>query len=124
MLGGGGLPWVDAMVFSHEDLDHSGGALTVLESIEVGALASSLPESHALNALVPGARRCVAGMAWVWDGVKFEFLHPDADTKAVRRNDSSCVLRIDTAGGAMLLTGGVERPGGGDVVKKWKTLRP
>jgi competence protein ComEC len=123
MLRGAGLPRLDAMVLSHEDLDHIGGALTVLESIEVGALASSLPESHALNALVPGARRCVAGMAWVWDGVKFEFLHPDADTKAVRRNDASCVLRIDTAGGSMLLTGDIERAAEGILVKNSKSLR-
>ncbi len=123
VLRGAGLPRLDAMVLSHEDLDHIGGALTVLESIEVDALASSLPENHALNALVPGARRCAAGTAWVWDGVKFEFLHPDADARAARRNDASCVLRIDTAGGSLLLTGDIERAAEGVLVKSAKSLR-
>jgi competence protein ComEC len=108
-LRGAGLSRLDAMVLSHEDLDHIGGALTVLESIEVGALASSLPEKHALNALVPAARRCAAGTRWEWDGVSFEFLHPSAGAAPARRNDLSCVLRVKTAGGAMLLTGDIER---------------
>jgi competence protein ComEC len=109
LLRGTGLARLDAMVLSHEDLDHIGGALTVLESIEVDVLASSLPEKHALNALVPAARRCAAGTRWEWDGVSFEFLHPSADAAPARRNDLSCVLRVKTAGGSMLLTGDIER---------------
>jgi competence protein ComEC len=95
------------MVLSHEDLDHIGGALTLLETFEVGELHSSLPPPHPLNALA-AARRCAAGQAWTWDGVRFEFLHP-APGRSYKRNDGSCVLRIATGGGAMLLTGDIER---------------
>jgi competence protein ComEC len=43
---------VDLMVLTHEDMDHVGGALTVLESVQVHSLASSLAPTHPLNALV------------------------------------------------------------------------
>jgi competence protein ComEC len=102
-----GVSRIDAMVLSHEDLDHIGGALTILETFEVDALHSSLPATHPLNALAASSR-CAAGQAWTWDGVRFEFLHPVAG-RSYKRNDGSCVLRIATAGGSMLLTGDIER---------------
>ncbi len=106
-LRGAGIGHVDLMVLSHEDFDHIGGALAVLESLDVGALASSLAPRHPLNALVAAPRRCAAGQAWEWDGVRFEFLHPAMELQ--KRNDRSCVLRIAAKGGAMLLTGDIER---------------
>ncbi|HXJ08921.1 MAG TPA: ComEC/Rec2 family competence protein, partial [Burkholderiales bacterium] len=106
-LRGAGLARLDAMVLTHEDLDHVGGALTVLETLEVDALASSLPARHPLQAHAPARRACSAGERWEWDGVRFEFLHPGGAWQ--RRNDSSCVLRVSTAGGSMLLTGDIER---------------
>jgi len=109
MLRGQGIDRLDMMILSHEDLDHLGGALTVLETFEVRALASSLPPAHALHALAPQTARCAAGTRWEWDGVRFEFLHPPAGWEAARRNNQSCVLRVQTAGGAMLLTGDIER---------------
>jgi competence protein ComEC len=109
LLRGAGIERVDMMVVSHEDVDHLGGVLTVLETFEVRALASSLPSGHALNALVPASVRCRAGERWEWDGVRFEFLHPPAGWELARRNNQSCVLRVETAGAAMLLTGDVER---------------
>ena len=104
-----GARGVDLMVLSHEDTDHIGGALSVLEGMEVQELASSLPQAHALNALVPAPRRCLAGESWDWDGVRFAFLHPRPEEAPVRRNNLSCVMRIDAGGAAMLLTGDIER---------------
>ncbi|HEV3011143.1 MAG TPA: ComEC/Rec2 family competence protein, partial [Burkholderiales bacterium] len=109
LLRGAGIRGVDMMVLSHEDIDHLGGALTVLEAVEVEALASSLARGHALNALVGTAGRCGAGRAWEWDGVRFEFLHPQAGWETARRNNQSCVLRVDAGGTSMLLTGDIER---------------
>lgn len=109
LLRASGIERLDALVLTHEDLDHLGGALTVLESVEVDLVSSSLPGEHMLHALPHAARRCAAGARWQWDGVRFEFLHPPADAAAVRRNDRSCVLKVATAGGAMLLTGDIER---------------
>ncbi len=42
--------------------------------------------------------------------MRFEFLHPPLDHAVTRRNNLSCVLRIATAAGAVLLTGDIERP--------------
>jgi competence protein ComEC len=104
-----GVRSIDLLVLSHEDIDHLGGALTLLESLEVHALASSLPRSHPLHslALMPG--RCAAGIAWNWDGVRFEFLHPPPGWETARRNNQSCVLRVTAGASSMLLTGDIER---------------
>jgi competence protein ComEC len=104
-----GIARLDALVLTHQDTDHTGGALTLLEGMEVDQLLSSMPESHPLLALAPAPRRCLRGMAWDWDGVRFEMLHPAAGSAARRRNDESCVLRVSAGGVAMLLTGDIER---------------
>jgi competence protein ComEC len=109
LLRGAGIRSLDLLVLSHEDVDHLGGALTVLETVEVRALASSLPRGHALNSLVATPARCAAGMRWDWDGVRFEFLHPQPGWEGARRNNQSCVLRVEAGGRAMLLTGDIER---------------
>jgi competence protein ComEC len=104
-----GIAKLDALVLTHDDTDHTGGALSLLEGMEVGHVLSSLPESHPLLALAPSPRRCLRGMAWEWDGVRFEMLHPAAGSVARRRNDESCVLRVGAGGVSMLLTGDIER---------------
>ena len=48
------------------------------------------------------------GQQWTWDGVRFAVLHPPDDFYAVPRikpNDLSCVLRIESPHGSVLLTG-------------------
>lgn len=106
-LRGSGIERLDAVVLTHDDLDHLGGALTVLESVEVDLVISSLARAHPLHALAAQARPCEAGTSWRWDGVRFEFLHPGSGT--TRKNDRSCVLRVQGAAAAMLLTGDIER---------------
>jgi competence protein ComEC len=104
-----GVRGLDLLVLSHEDSDHLGGALTVLETFEVAAMASSLPRGHALNNLVAAPARCAAGTRWQWDGVQFEFLHPQPGWESARRNNQSCVLRVAAGTGSVLLTGDIER---------------
>jgi competence protein ComEC len=69
----------------------------------------ALPPAHALLALAAAPQRCKRGMAWEWDGVQFEVLHPAPGGAARRRNDDSCVLRVTAGGATMLLTGDIER---------------
>jgi competence protein ComEC len=109
LLRAAGIRGVDMLVLSHEDVDHVGGALTVLEALEVQALASSLARTHALNSLVAAPGRCAAGRSWEWDGVRFAFLHPQPGWETARRNNQSCVLRVEAGGASMLLTGDIER---------------
>ncbi|WP_395691024.1 DNA internalization-related competence protein ComEC/Rec2 [Piscinibacter sp.] len=102
---------IDRLVLSHRDLDHVGGAPALLAALPVHALSSSLAADHPLAALAPH-QPCAAGQTWVWDGVRFEFLHPPerALEAAARPNTVSCVLRIAAAGApTTLLTGDIER---------------
>jgi competence protein ComEC len=111
-LRGEGIARLDALVVSHDDRDHSGGAAAVLEGMPVAALWSSLPPDHALLAAGTPAAACEAGRGWEWDGVGFDFIHPDtapAPGRGARPNNRSCVLRIAAAGGRTLLTGDIER---------------
>jgi competence protein ComEC len=112
-----GVARLDALVLTHNDADHTGGAWSVLAAMEVGRVLHSLPPAHPVLALAPVAQRCARGMAWAWDGVRFEVLHPAQGSAARRRNDESCVLRVATAGGAMLLTGDIERGAEAELVR-------
>jgi competence protein ComEC len=67
---------LDVLMLSHRDSDHTGGAAAVLAMQPQAALWSSLEEGHALHGLRPHWTRCQAGQSWVWDGVRFEVLHP------------------------------------------------
>ena len=105
-----GVSRLDALMLTHDDLDHIGGAEAVLRAFEVGALYSSLPDSHPLLALAPAAQRCTRGVSWEWDGVRFSVLHPQPGARAGERgNNTSCVLRVAAGGQAMLLSGDIER---------------
>jgi competence protein ComEC len=104
-----GVARLDALVLTHDDSDHTGGARSILESFEVAGLLHSLAERHPLLALAPAPRRCLRGAGWDWDGVRFETLHPASARAARRRNDESCVLKVSSGGTAMLLTGDIER---------------
>jgi competence protein ComEC len=107
-----GIARLDAMVVSHDDNDHAGGAASVLSGLSVGLLYSSLFETHAAWRAAPEYRLpCSAGQGWDWDGVRFELLHPTAGSyaiDAIKTNDRSCVLKLSTAHGAVLLSGDIE----------------
>lgn len=103
-----GVRALDMLVVSHDDIDHAGGADSVLAGLPVAAFRSSLPAGHRLLARSQLAAPCQRGQAWHWDGVHFEFLHPPAGWHAKGDNDSSCVLRVSTAGASALLTGDIE----------------
>jgi len=110
-LQGEGVRKLDGFVVSHNDTDHSGGMASVLSLMPVGWLASSLPDDVELTADVE-RMKCFAGQGWSWDGVDFEMLHPQLesyDDSAVKDNDRSCVLKISSAAGSLLLTGDIQK---------------
>jgi competence protein ComEC len=108
-----GVRRLDGLIVSHDDADHTGGAVSVLHALPVEWLATSLADMDPLPLLADRAFRCEAGHAWQWDGVRFEILHPAPASYALRLkdNDRSCVLRISAPGGSVLLPGDIERRG-------------
>jgi competence protein ComEC len=126
-LRGEGVAGLDALVVSHDDRDHSGGAAAVLAGTPVAVLWSSLDAEHELLSGNIPAEACAAGRAWKWDGVVFEFLHPDpaaASGRKARVNDRSCVLRIAAPGGRMLLAGDIERSAERELLRRSAALLP
>jgi competence protein ComEC len=106
-----GVARLDAMILTHADADHVGGARSLLDALEVGELRTSLAAGHPLLARRERAERCARGTAWQWDGVRFELLHPAAGDYAAlgKGNNLSCVLRVSAGGRSVLLTGDMER---------------
>jgi Predicted hydrolase (metallo-beta-lactamase superfamily) len=101
---GEGVKKVDQLVISHGDNDHAGGAQTVLSSLPVKQLLTSVPEMFPKDSPV----LCEVGMGWTLDGVSFEFLSPAAD-HLFDGNNASCVLKVSSSNGRVLLTGDIEK---------------
>jgi competence protein ComEC len=120
-LRGEGVSRLDGLIVSHDDSDHSGGTVSVLQALPVAWVASSLPARSPQLALAPRQLRCFAGQHWEWDGVRFEMLHPSwasYNVPATRDNDRSCVLRVVAAGGSVLLTADIERGAEAQVLER------
>ena len=96
-----GVQRMDILIVSHGDNDHLGGAASLREEIPADRVLSSVPER------LPGASMCSAPEAWEWDGVRFTLIHPAQ--VGLRHNNNSCVLRIQSAYGSLLLPGDIER---------------
>ncbi|MGN2243079.1 DNA internalization-related competence protein ComEC/Rec2 [Frateuria sp. GZRR33] len=92
---------LDLLMVSHADNDHAGGAPAVAEAFPDASRYAGEPRRMPLP-----MRPCRAGQAWRWDGVDFRVLSPGPQAGG-RRNDRSCVLAVDGAGGRLLLTGDI-----------------
>mgnify|MGYP006184593341 CR=1 FL=1 len=97
---------LDAVVVSHRDSDHAGGA---------GAVRAAQPQARWLSSFGADApERCVAGQRWSWDGVGFEVLRPNPDDYGpdgqglLSSNAMSCVLRIASAQHSAWLGGDID----------------
>ena len=96
-----GIDALDLLMVSHADNDHAGGAAAVATAYPQAARYAGEPRRMP----VP-MQACLAGQDWTWDGVRFRVLSPAAGA-TVQRNDRSCVLAVDGAGGRLLLTGDI-----------------
>jgi len=106
-----GITSLDAVIISHSDIDHSGGARSIFEEIRVASVSSSLPTGHPLAEQAPKHQRCKAGLAWIWDGIRFEILHPapaSYDSSKWKPNARSCTLKITSGAQSILLPGDIE----------------
>lgn len=116
-----GIHRLDRLMVSHADMDHVGGAASILSALSVDSFWSSLPTEHPLlqqpaaNGVIPVHQPCIAGQSWDWDGVRFAVLHPSPEVyqpgSSGSDNARSCVLRIEALNGqgrVALLTGDIE----------------
>jgi len=101
-----GVRRIDAAIISHGDNDHAGGWPAVQR--EFAVVHSFAPEGGPTPALA----HCIAGKRWRWDGVTFRFLHPTPDFPYLG-NEAGCVLRIEGARHAALLTADI-----GEVIER------
>ncbi|EED37483.1 competence protein [Stenotrophomonas sp. SKA14] len=89
-------------MLSHDHLDH------------IGSLPSLRRQLPGLQVLAPpgsalaGALPCQQGTRWQWDGVDFQVLHPAPGSRQAG-NEDSCVLRIASRHGVVLLPGDIGR---------------
>lgn len=103
-----GLTGLDRIIISHNDKDHGGGLVGLLEHIKVNQLMLNF---NPLNKLVREQKRisCLAGQNWQWDGVSFEVLHPSASYTSRKKNNRSCVILVTIGDNRLLLTGDIEK---------------
>jgi len=103
-LNGKGIERVDQLVISHGDNDHAGGAQTMLSSLSVSHLFTSVPELFPQHKTLA----CEEGVSWQINDVLFEFLSPSED-HLFEGNNASCVLKVSSINGSVLLTGDIEK---------------
>ncbi|MDI1302727.1 MAG: DNA internalization-related competence protein ComEC/Rec2 [bacterium] len=103
---------LDRLLLSHDDSDHTGGALSVLAGMPVWAGLGARPLSVQGQAATPW-QDCRAGQHWQWDGWSFSVLYPSAEESlaADKDNNRSCVLMIRRGRAAVLLPGDLESRG-------------
>ncbi len=107
-----GLEQLDGFVVTHDDSDHFGGAISVLEAVPVGWLVTSMPYDASAVALARQRFRCFSGQNWEWDSVRFTILHPawsSYNSSALKDNARSCVLKVESSFGSVLLPADIEQ---------------
>jgi len=103
------LPWmahnnikkISQVVISHSDRDHVGGWNSINKNLAVGNVLSS---DHTVANHV---QACHTAPDWTVDGVTFSLLWPDRKTLGTS-NDDSCVLRVSSEFGSVLIPGDIE----------------
>ncbi len=108
-----GVRNLSGVMLSHDDADHTGGFRSVLKLLPVQQVMGVWP-SYLEGVPVqqrPLHQPCFEGQKWQWDGVSFEVLWPPRHQRIARKNDQSCVLRVEASGLVILIPGDLEAVG-------------
>ena len=115
-LRGEGVRVLDALVVTHADEDHSGGAKSIIDMRKPKWVLTSMEPNHESLRDATELMRCEwaadGGDSWRWDGVDFDIIHPakDAyDVKGAKTNNLGCTLKITAPGGSILMTADIEK---------------
>ncbi|WP_143736070.1 DNA internalization-related competence protein ComEC/Rec2 [Polynucleobacter kasalickyi] len=123
-----GIDKLDQLAISHQDADHVGGLVSILENFPVKRSIGTIPEDHPLQqqyvkhhvTLSP----CQAGHSWQWDGVEFYTWHPHAGTTFEKKfhtgkpNEMSCVIEVRNQHHSVWLTGDVEKRAEQEIIER------
>jgi competence protein ComEC len=96
-----GIKSLDTVVISHPDRDHQGGLRTIEKQMPFQELLVNDTKYYHRGT------SCHHLPAWRWDDVSFRFF--PTHKKYTDKNNDSCVLKIQTQGSSMLLTGDIEQ---------------
>ncbi len=113
-----GINQISTLLISHGDNDHIGGADAVIENFRINNILSSVPRSFAGQFSEEKLGYCYAGQKWHWDGVYFEILHPQEED-VFAGNNASCVLKVSSKQGSVLLTGDIEKEAEQSLIKRY-----
>ena len=109
-----GIKSIDALIVSHGDNDHIGGAESLSQAFNIARTYASTPQQIGWIKALP----CQAGQTWRWDRVEFNMLSPLVEFDN-QDNENSCVLQVVSEAGSILLTGDIESKAEYRLVKEY-----
>lgn len=124
-LRGEGIRALDALIVTHADEDHSGGAKSIIDARAPKWVLTSMDRTNEKNIETlknaPEIIRCDTRDNWHWDGIDFDILHPSKDDYAEedrKTNDLGCVLKIIAPGGTVLMTADIEKKSEAELIER------
>lgn len=126
---------IDTLILSHGDNDHIGGFNSIASMLPIKHVLTSIPGSPVFDSLIynsliddsglynsfrnksqplkkPQVSMCHLGQKWQYDGVEFAIVSPLERIHAENghdENNQSCVLKVTTQFGRVLISGDIER---------------
>ncbi|HEV8078439.1 MAG TPA: DNA internalization-related competence protein ComEC/Rec2, partial [Marinobacter sp.] len=100
-----GVERVDALVLSHDNADHTGGAVGLMQALAVDRVYLGEPLRRPQHRHIRG-HSCHQGQHWQWGEARFSFVTHTGST--LRGNNASCVLLIEFRGQTLVLSGDIE----------------
>ena len=130
-LRGEGVRGLDALIVTHADEDHSGGAKSVIDMRKPKWLLTSMDRSSENLHGATEVMRCQwtkeraenDGNRWRWDGVDFDIIHPAKDAYDVvgaKTNNLGCTLKITAPGGSILMAADIEKLSESQLIERFK----
>ncbi|WP_018300296.1 DNA internalization-related competence protein ComEC/Rec2 [Fangia hongkongensis] len=102
-----GVRYINTLVISHSDKDHTGGLEALLQHFRVDEIIASDEvdlKAYPLAKDIP-LIRCNSTQSWQYHNVHFDFF----DNSHFAGNNGSCVLKVSFEGQSVLFTGDIEK---------------
>ena len=112
-----GLSTIDYLILSHNDIDHVGGAASLINRHKVNELGASEESITQLMSTVSAPLMAIKKVSpcnkpkhWSWDGINFlQFSVQHFNNQLNSRNNRSCLLKVWGEGFSVLLPGDIEK---------------